>query len=369
MKTLSTISTRPTVAPGAETTRHLEAHANKSRASKATTGASLPCHSVSSRGSRAARKLKRQAKERRWVFFNNGCIHGIQHSEVVVVRTLPHRSVIRDSVAVFSITRTAGLIAVFAVMIALMLLLSGCIVPAAQKGGAATTMISRAGHTNAASLKQSESSKEPSHQTVQSEQVIEYVLPAGSQVSLGDSRGDSSSELGVRGGTDYGPRTTDHGRWTTDSRPPTPDYGPPTPDHRPAASATLSQPMPVKCLMKDRTETSIGGAQRDTAREWASKAANMQPVMWAGIAMMTLVAGVLAYFGWWTKAAVAVVVGLGMIVVAETLPDHGTAVLLGGLGLFALAALLILYAYHKGQLDKNNNGIPDFLESNREVPY
>ena len=28
----------------------------------------------------------------------------------------------------------------------------------------------------------------------------------------------------------------------------------------------------------------------------------------------------------------------------------------------ALAALLILYAYHKGQLDKNHNGIPDFLE-------
>jgi hypothetical protein len=76
--------------------------------------------------------------------------------------------------------------------------------------------------------------------------------------------------------------------------------------------------------------------------------------MWAGLVMMTLVAGVLVYFGWWTKAGVAVGVGIGMIVLAQTLPDHGTLILFGGLGVFALAALLILYAYHKGQLDKNH---------------
>ena len=84
--------------------------------------------------------------------------------------------------------------------------------------------------------------------------------------------------------------------------------------------------------------------------------------MWACIVMMTLVAGALAYFGWWTKAAVAVAVGLGMIVLAQTLPEHGTFILLGGLAVFAVAALLVLYAYYKGQLDQNHNGIPDFLE-------
>jgi hypothetical protein len=120
--------------------------------------------------------------------------------------------------------------------------------------------------------------------------------------------------------------------------------------------------MPVKYLIRDRTETSIGGAQKDLLREWATKASNMQPVMWAGIAMMTLVAGALAYFGWWTKAVLAVVVGLGMIVIAATLPDHGSLILLGGFGVFGLAALLVLYAYYKGQWDKNQNGIPDFLE-------
>jgi hypothetical protein len=134
-------------------------------------------------------------------------------------------------------------------------------------------------------------------------------------------------------------------------------------------AAILAKAMPVRRVTKDRTETSIGGAQKDTVREWAGKAANMQPVMWAGLVMMTLVADLLAYFGWWTKAAVAAAVGLGMIVVAETLPDHGTLVLLGGLGVFGVVFLLILYAYYKGQLDRNQNGILDILEKRPEVTH
>jgi hypothetical protein len=108
--------------------------------------------------------------------------------------------------------------------------------------------------------------------------------------------------------------------------------------------------------MRDRTDSTIGAAHRD--REWAAKASQMQPVMWTGIAMMTIIAAVLGYFGWWTKAALAVVVGAGMIVLAQTLPEHGTAILLAGLGVFGLIALLVLYANHKGQLDKDRNGIP-----------
>jgi hypothetical protein len=77
----------------------------------------------------------------------------------------------------------------------------------------------------------------------------------------------------------------------------------------------------------------------------------------------------LVYFGWWTKAALAAGVGLGMIVLAHTLPGHGATILIGGLVTFALAALLVLYAYSKGQLDRNHNGIPDFLERERDVPF
>jgi branched-subunit amino acid transport protein AzlD len=84
--------------------------------------------------------------------------------------------------------------------------------------------------------------------------------------------------------------------------------------------------------------------------------------MWAGIGMMTLVAGAFVYFRWWTKAAMALAIGLGMIVLAQMLPDHGPLIFFSGFGVFAVAALLVLYAYHKGQLDKDGNGVPDFLE-------
>ncbi|MFO0734140.1 MAG: hypothetical protein U0361_24885 [Nitrospiraceae bacterium] len=42
---------------------------------------------------------------------------------------------------------------------------------------------------------------------------------------------------------------------------------------------------------------------------------------------------------WWTKAALAIGVGAGMVVLAQTLPEHGTAILLGGIGVFGAAAL------------------------------
>jgi hypothetical protein len=55
-------------------------------------------------------------------------------------------------------------------------------------------------------------------------------------------------------------------------------------------------------------------------------------------------------------------VGIAMVVLAQILPDHGGLIVLGGFGVFGLVALLVLYAYYKGQLDQNHNGIPDFLE-------
>lgn len=197
-----------------------------------------------------------------------------------------------------------------------------CVIPQAQKGGTASTIIRQAGHTNIASVAQSANPKEPSRQTVFSEQLLEYVLPPGTAIELGDQAALTPSA--DRGGASSQPART---------------------------VARLDQPVPVRLVAKDRTETSIGGAQKDLAREWASKAATMQPVMWAGIIMMTLIASVFVYFRWWTKAAVAAAVGVGMIVVAQTLPEHGTAILFGGLGCFAMVSLLVLYAYHKGLLD------------------
>ena len=75
----------------------------------------------------------------------------------------------------------------------------------------------------------------------------------------------------------------------------------------------------------------------------------MGPVMSAGIQMMTLMAAALLYFGWWTKAALSFAVGASMVVLAQTFPEHGAVILLGGIGIFGLIAVLILYAYYKGQ--------------------
>ena len=127
------------------------------------------------------------------MLFNNGCIHGIQHSELVLVRSVPNRSLVQNSVAVFTVSRTFGFVAALAALVVLMLLLGGCGIPGAQKGGGATSTISRPGHTNSVTLNQSENPKEPSRQTVQSEQTVEYVLPPGTGVGFGlEELADSS---------------------------------------------------------------------------------------------------------------------------------------------------------------------------------
>jgi hypothetical protein len=284
-------------------------------------------------------------RTRTWLRCSNHWIHGVRRAELVLVKTRPSRSIERSSVSIFSIPRPVAIIAGLAGLI-LLLLLVACQTAVRQQGGHARTMISRPGQSNAAALAQSENPKEPSSQTVQSEQTVEYILPAGTPLEWPSAngqlvnRGDSAADSQGRAGRESaGPAGIPAG-----------------------APAILNRPIPLRMVTKDRTETRIGGAQKDALGEWAGKAARLQPVLWAGIAMMTLVAGVLIYFGWWTKAAVAMGVGAGMIVLAETLPEHGALILFGGLGVFSLAALLVLYSYYKGQWDQNKNGIPDFLE-------
>jgi hypothetical protein len=293
----------------------------------------------------AAARRRFTTKQNRWTFFNNGCVRGVHHSELVVVKSRPRQSLAVDSVGVFTLSRAVPIVLALALATAVALLLSGCATPRSQKGGQASASFLRPGYTNLATLSQPENPKDPSRQVLESQRTVEYVLPPGTALSLG---GPEPQPQQAR-----------------------PHTGAPAPDQLSAAPtpiAVLGKPMPVRISASDRTETSIGAAQKDTAREWAAKAASLQPVMWAGIAMMTVVAGLLAYFGWWTKAGLAVAVGVGMIVLAQTLPGHGPLILLSGLAVFAVAALLVLYSYYKGQLDQNQNGIPDFLEHGAKTP-
>ena len=298
-----------------------------------------------------------KARERRWFVLNNSGIHGVRHSELVVLRTKPHHSMTRSTVSVLTISRTLVIAMLLTVGVVCLLLFTACQAPKPLGGGAAKTVIQGQGHGTSATLAQSDNPKEPSTQTVSSEQTLEYVLPAGTAVELGTGSQDPRAgfteqrQVTFRQGADHRPNALDDG------------VEPGIRDQMPVSTTfRLPRPVPVRVASKDRTETRVGGAQRDTVREYAVKAANLQPVMWAGIAMMTLVAGALAYFGWWTKAGIALGIGIAMVILAQTLPDHGSVILLGGLTVFALAALLVLYAYHKGQLDTDHDGIPDLLQ-------
>ena len=106
--------------------------------------------------------------------------------------------------SVFTISKTFGFIAALAAVVMLVLLLTGCSMPHPQKGGGATSTITPRGHTNSVTLAQSENPNEPSRQTVQSEQTVEYVLPAGTIVPL--SAAECNGTTGVEDQGTKGPR-------------------------------------------------------------------------------------------------------------------------------------------------------------------
>lgn len=115
-------------------------------------------------------------------------------------------------------------------------------------------------------------------------------------------------------------------------------------------SVRPSKEMPI--VLKERRHRSaiLGGAQKDTSRSLAASLKAMQPVMWVGI--LVILGGVaLAYYGWWTKAAIAWAVGVGMIVIAAVVPGHSAMILGIGMPTLAFACLLVLYVYYKSHHD------------------
>jgi hypothetical protein len=81
--------------------------------------------------------------------------------------------VARSTISLISVSNMLVLIGALALGAILVLFFTACQGPPAQKGGRATTSIHRPGSTNAATLTQSDNPKEPSKQTVQSEQTFE----------------------------------------------------------------------------------------------------------------------------------------------------------------------------------------------------
>jgi hypothetical protein len=99
-------------------------------------------------------------KDNRWTFFNNGSIRGVQHSQLVVVKSRPGQTLAVDSVGVFRISRGLALAAALVLATVLAMLLSACGTVSGQKGGQASTSIVRPGRTNLATVAQPENPKQ-----------------------------------------------------------------------------------------------------------------------------------------------------------------------------------------------------------------
>jgi hypothetical protein len=187
---------------------------------------------------------------------------------------------------------------------------AGCAVDR-QQGGWTRRLLISPGRTNTVEMRQSDNPKQGAKQNTETVTETKLILPAGSKMELPP----------VQQGTNL--------------------------VHQ---FATLKEPTPITTISRDTTRTEIGGAQTDTVGELGVKVKAMAPVLIAGIGLVGI--GVLlAYFGWWTKAALCGVVGVGMIVLTQIIPGHEGVIIGVGLSGVAILAFLILYVYHKGHLD------------------
>ncbi|MHB8520713.1 MAG: hypothetical protein ACYDH9_08135 [Limisphaerales bacterium] len=118
-----------------------------------------------------------------------------------------------------------------------------------------------------------------------------------------------------------------------------------------ALEFTVSAPTTIHQGSGEHVEQTLGAAQKDTSRELGARLTALKPVQWVGV-LLLLGAGALAYFGWWTKAAICGGVGVAMIVLAATIPGHETAILAVGGAVVAVSLPIVLYIYHKGLLDQ-----------------
>jgi len=196
-----------------------------------------------------------------------------------------------------------------------------------------------------------ENPRETSRQTSRAAAQSKYVPPLQTAIALRDqgslpaSTPPRTQDLPPCGGAQLNPPT------------PAPDACRP---RRTTPSPVLDQPMPVRVSASDRTETTSVLLRKDTARELAAKAAS-RAARHVGpeFAMMTCggrracltsvgdpkrpaVAG--RCRDWWCSPPLY--------------PPTARFILVGGLAVFALAALRFCTPTTRANLDQNHNGIP-----------
>jgi hypothetical protein len=122
----------------------------------------------------------------------------------------------------------------------------------------------------------------------------------------------------------------------------------PAPAVVPPGTPDKPAPAPARVTETTKTTTTIGPAQKDTARELAAKLKATAPAFWVGIACI-LAAGALFYFGWHSPAVIAAATGAGLMLFSHLVATAGTLMLV--VAVAGLAIVLVFRAYEKGALD------------------
>lgn len=218
----------------------------------------------------------------------------------------------------------APLFVIFQIVVCLSLALGCSLAPKPQRGGRAQVTVSSSNMV--AIAQQPENPSGPASQSQEWLDETFFTLPAGSIWNAGQ-----------------GQVTTEAQRHGEKQKKEPPEAG------TLSAGFVLSVAMPVRQVSRRVSSATVGAAHKDEARSLGVRLQAMRPVQWTGIALC--VGSIAAfYFGWPTIGFLAIAIGGGMIAGAAVLPGHETLLLIvGAIGL-AVAALLVVYAYHKGKI-------------------
>ncbi len=135
----------------------------------------------------------------------------------------------------------------------------------------------------------------------------------------------------------------------------------------------LSAPAVQTTRTVEKAGTTIGAAQKDTARELGAKLASLKGIVWVGVLMFLFGIATLAYpplraIVGSVTTSVAITVGGIALMVLPTLIVGNELLILGGVG--ALVGGWFFAHRHgrlRGFVDANKNGIDDRLEISRKA--
>src|SRR4029079_16273480 len=71
-------------------------------------------------------KRQQRVQRQRWMLFSNGAVHGVQHTNMVLLESVPNRSITHSSVSVMTLSRSFGVLAAVGILILILLAAGGC---------------------------------------------------------------------------------------------------------------------------------------------------------------------------------------------------------------------------------------------------